>query len=81
MELSARIAARESVAEGINWTFSPMIDVSRDARWGRIMEGSGEDPYLTSKIGVAFVNGLQGNNPDYLKVAACAKHFLQHRSN
>ncbi|MCM4161357.1 beta-glucosidase BglX [Antarcticibacterium flavum] len=76
-EESARIAALESVAHGVNWTFSPMIDISRDARWGRIMEGSGEDPYLTSKVAVAKVNGYQGNdlaNPH--TIAATAKHFV-----
>jgi len=73
---SARIAALESVAEGVNWTFSPMIDISRDARWGRIMESSGEDPYLTSKVAVAKVKGYQGkdlSNPQ--TIAATAKHF------
>lgn len=73
---SARIAALESVAEGVNWTFSPMIDISRDARWGRIMEGSGEDPYLTAKIAVAKVNGYQGEDlADPNTIAATAKHF------
>ncbi len=76
MELSARIAAIESVAEGVNWTFSPMIDVSRDARWGRIMEGSGEDPYLTSLVGVAKIKGYQGDDlAGDLTIAATAKHF------
>jgi len=76
MELSARIAAIESVAEGVNWTFSPMIDVSRDARWGRIMEGSGEDTYLTSLVGVAKINGYQGDDlAGDLTIAATAKHF------
>ncbi len=75
-EESARIAALESVAEGVNWTFSPMIDISRDARWGRIMEGSGEDPYLTSKVGVAKVKGYQGDDLSNPKtIAATAKHF------
>ncbi len=76
MERTARAAARESAASGIGWTFAPMVDVSRDARWGRIMEGAGEDPYLVSKIGVARVKGFQGNdfiNPT--SIAACAKHF------
>ncbi|GAA4311583.1 beta-glucosidase BglX [Pontixanthobacter gangjinensis] len=73
---SARIAALESVAEGVNWTFSPMIDISRDARWGRIMEGSGEDPYLTSQIAVAKVEGYQGEDlSDPKTIAATAKHF------
>ena len=76
MEESARIAALESVAEGVNWTFSPMIDISRDARWGRIMEGSGEDPYLTSKVAVAKVKGYQGDDlSDPKTIAATAKHF------
>jgi beta-glucosidase len=76
MERTAEIAALESAANGVNWTFSPMIDVSRDARWGRIMEGSGEDPYLTSKVAVAKVKGYQSNdlaNPR--SIAATAKHF------
>ncbi|MDT0647155.1 glycoside hydrolase family 3 N-terminal domain-containing protein [Zunongwangia sp. F260] len=76
MEKSARIAAIESVANGVNWTFSPMIDVSRDARWGRIMEGSGEDPYLTSLVAVAKVKGYQGDDlADSTTIAATAKHF------
>ncbi len=76
MEESARIAALESAANGVNWTFSPMIDISRDARWGRIMEGSGEDPYLTSKVAVAKVKGYQGNDlSDPQSIAATAKHF------
>lgn len=75
-EKSARIAALESVAEGVNWTFSPMIDVSRDARWGRIMEGSGEDPFLTSKVAVAKIKGYQGDDlADPMTIAATAKHF------
>lgn len=73
---SARIAAKEATAAGVNWTFAPMIDVSRDARWGRVMEGSGEDPFLTSKTGVARVQGFQGNDlSDKETLAACAKHF------
>ena len=76
MEESARIAALESAANGVNWTFSPMIDVSRDARWGRIMEGSGEDPYLTSRVAVAKVKGYQGNDLSHPHtIAATAKHF------
>lgn len=75
-ERSAQIAALESVAEGVNWTFSPMIDISRDARWGRIMEGSGEDPFLTSKVAVAKVKGYQGDDlSDPRTIAATAKHF------
>jgi len=77
MEESARIAALESVAHGVNWTFSPMIDVSRDARWGRIMEGSGEDPYLTSKVAVAKIKGYQGDDlSSPHTIAATAKHFV-----
>lgn len=76
MEESARIAALESAANGINWTFSPMIDISRDARWGRIMEGSGEDPYLTSKVAEAKIKGYQGEDlSDPKTIAATAKHF------
>lgn len=76
---SAQVAADEASASGINWTFGPMMDVARDARWGRVMEGSGEDPYLGSKIAFARVQGFQGEKiEDLLKVntiAACAKHF------
>ncbi|HSP40870.1 MAG TPA: beta-glucosidase BglX [Gillisia sp.] len=76
IEEGARIAALESVANGVNWTFSPMIDISRDARWGRIMEGSGEDTYLTSVVGVAKIKGYQGNDlSDPRTIAATAKHF------
>ncbi|MDJ0928677.1 MAG: glycoside hydrolase family 3 N-terminal domain-containing protein [Gammaproteobacteria bacterium] len=72
----ARIAAREAAAAGINWTFAPMIDVSRDPRWGRIAESFGEDVFLTAVLAVAMVEGLQGDDltsPD--SIAACAKHF------
>ncbi|MEX0635324.1 MAG: glycoside hydrolase family 3 N-terminal domain-containing protein, partial [Ferruginibacter sp.] len=62
MELSARVAAIEASAVGVNWTFAPMVDVSRDARWGRVMEGAGEDPFLGSKIAAARVKGFQGDN-------------------
>src|SRR5450432_1315171 len=62
VEKSASIAAREASADGICWTFSPMVDISRDPRWGRIAEGSGEDPYLGSQIAKAMVKGYQGNN-------------------
>ena len=76
---SASIAADEASASGINWTFGPMVDISREARWGRVMEGAGEDPYLGSKIATARVKGFQGETrADLLKVntiAACAKHF------
>lgn len=76
IEKSARIAAIESSAEGINWTFAPMVDISFDARWGRVAEGAGEDPYLGSKIAIARIKGFQGDDlskPD--TIAACAKHF------
>ena len=73
---SAAIAASEASAAGVQWTFAPMLDVSRDARWGRIMEGSGEDPFLTAKIGVARVQGFQGDDLSKNNtIAACAKHF------
>ena len=75
-EAGARIAATEASAAGIRWTFAPMIDVTYDPRWGRIAEGCGEDPYLTSVMGTAMVKGFQGEdmaNPT--SVAACAKHF------
>ncbi len=76
IENSARIAAIEASARGINWTFAPMVDISRDARWGRVMEGGGEDPYLGSKVGVARVNGFQGEDLSANNtIAACAKHF------
>lgn len=71
---SAEIAAAEAAASGLNWTFAPMVDVSRDARWGRVMEGSGEDPYLGSLIGVARVEGFQGDLGEF-SLAACVKHF------
>ena len=76
MKKSAAVAASEASAYGIHWTFAPMIDVSRDARWGRVMEGSGEDPYLTAKIGVARIQGFQGDDLSKNNtIAACAKHF------
>lgn len=76
IEKSASIAAREAAAAGIHWAFAPMMDITRDARWGRIMEGAGEDPYLASKISVARVHGFQGDDlSDLHTVAATAKHF------
>lgn len=76
VEEAARVAAVEATANGIKWTFSPMIDISRDARWGRMAESAGEDPLLASRIGVAMVNGYQnGNLADKTSMAACAKHF------
>ena len=76
IERSAKIAASEATGEGINWVFSPMVDIARDPRWGRISEGSGEDPYLGSMIAKAMVRGYQGTsmkNSD--AVMACVKHF------
>ncbi|WP_460621635.1 beta-glucosidase BglX [Hymenobacter tenuis] len=76
MERSARIAAEEASADGINWVYSPMVDIARDPRWGRISEGSGEDPYLGSQIARVMVRGYQGD--DLMKnntVMACVKHF------
>lgn len=71
-----RIAAAEAAADGQNWTFSPMVDVSHDPRWGRVMEGAGEDPYLGSRVGEARVRGFQGNDLSQPNtVAACTKHF------
>ncbi|MCF7559196.1 beta-glucosidase BglX [Sabulilitoribacter multivorans] len=73
---SASIAAKETAASGLQWTFAPMIDVSRDARWGRIMEGAGEDTYLNTVIGVARIHGFQGDDLSHPNtIAACAKHF------
>jgi len=76
IERSARIAATEASADGINWTFSPMVDVSRDARWGRVSEGSGEDPYLGSEIARAMVKGYQGNDfSGNNTIMSCVKHY------
>jgi len=76
MELSARIAATEASASGIHWTFAPMVDIARDPRWGRVMEGAGEDPYLGSRIAYARVKGFQGDKLGGINsVMACAKHF------
>ena len=73
---SSKAAAAEAAATGINWTFAPMVDISRDARWGRVMEGAGEDPYLGSLIAKARVKGFQGEDlSSPLTIAACAKHF------
>ena len=77
VERGARVAAVEASADGIRWTFAPMIDVSRDPRWGRIAESLGEDPYLTSVLGAAMIRGFQGDSlNDPASVAACAKHFV-----
>lgn len=77
VERAAAIAAKEARAAGVHWTFAPMVDIARDARWGRIAEGSGEDPYLGSMMAAARVRGFQGRDysaPD--KVMACAKHWV-----
>ncbi len=76
IEQSAQIAAKEASADGLNWAFSPMVDIARDARWGRISEGSGEDPYLGGKVAQAMVRGYQGKSlADNTSVMACVKHF------
>ncbi len=79
LELSARVAATEAAAGGVHWTFAPMVDIARDARWGRVVEGAGEDPYLGSVMAVARVRGFQGSGPADLAapntIAATAKHF------
>ncbi len=76
IQKSARIAATEASAAGVHWTFAPMVDIARDPRWGRVMEGAGEDPYLGSMIATARVKGFQGNGLGNIDaVMACAKHF------
>lgn len=75
IERSARIAATESSADGINWTFSPMVDISHDARWGRVSEGNGEDAYLGSRIAEAMVKGYQGDLTRNDQILSCVKHF------
>ncbi|MEJ6793155.1 MAG: beta-glucosidase BglX [Lacinutrix sp.] len=76
IQKSARVAATEASSAGINWTFAPMVDITRDARWGRVMEGAGEDPFLASKIATARIKGFQGDNLKATNtIAACAKHF------
>ncbi len=77
VEKAARVSAVEAASEGVRWTFTPMIDIGRDPRWGRIAESLGEDPYVTSILGVSIVNGFQGDslsNPTSL--ASCPKHFV-----
>jgi beta-glucosidase len=77
VEKASRAAAMEAAADGIRWTFSPMVDIARDARWGRMAEGAGEDPFLGSAMAAAYVRGYQGarlDAPD--SIAACAKHFV-----
>ncbi|MDX1584535.1 MAG: glycoside hydrolase family 3 N-terminal domain-containing protein, partial [Thermoanaerobaculia bacterium] len=76
IERSARISATEAAAAGLHWTFAPNVDISRDGRWGRIMEGAGEDPYLGSVVAAARVRGFQGDDLSSTDtLAACAKHF------
>lgn len=76
IEETARVAAMEASADGVNWVFSPMVDIARDPRWGRISEGAGEDPYLGSLIAQAMVRGYQGNDlSNTNSVMACVKHF------
>jgi len=76
IERANRVAAAEAAACGIHWTFAPMVDISRDPRWGRVMEGAGEDTWLGSKIAVARVEGYQGNTPGAVNsLMACAKHY------
>ncbi|HMK31474.1 MAG TPA: beta-glucosidase BglX [Terriglobales bacterium] len=77
VERAARVAAQEASAEGVRWTFSPMVDIARDARWGRIIEGAGEDAYLGQAMARAYVRGYQGlrlDNPT--SIAACVKHYV-----
>lgn len=77
VEKASRVAAQEASATGIRWTFSPMVDIARDARWGRMAEGAGEDPFLGSAMAAAYIRGYQGQHldaPD--SVAACAKHYV-----
>lgn len=75
IEEAARIAAKEASADGINWVFSPMVDICVDARWGRVSEGNGEDPYLGSQIAKAMIRGYQGDYSSNANVMACLKHF------
>lgn len=72
---AAAVAANEAASAGLHWVFSPMLDVSRDPRWGRVMEGPGEDPFMASEMARAMVDGYQSTGVDGLKVMACAKHF------
>jgi len=80
-EQAAAIAAREATAEGVNWTFAPMLDIARDPRWGRVAEGNGEDPFLGAQMATAVVQGFQGNDlaaPE--RIIACAKHYAGYGS-
>lgn len=75
IERMARISAIEASAMGINWTYSPMVDISHDARWGRVAEGAGEDPYLGSRIAEAYIRGYQGDLTEDDEILACVKHY------
>jgi beta-glucosidase len=77
IEQAARVAASEAATDGVRWTFSPMVDIARDARWGRITEGAGEDPFLGSLVAAAYVRGYQGTKlDDPMSIAACVKHYV-----
>lgn len=77
MEEASAVAAREAASAGVHWTFTPMLDIARDPRWGRCVEGSGEDPYLGAQMAAAAVRGLQGDDlSDPERILACAKHFI-----
>ena len=75
MELAARISAVEASSDGLTWLYNPMVDVCRDARWGRCVEGAGEDPYMSSVYAQAMVRGIQGDLNDDDEILACVKHF------
>ena len=75
IEINSSIAAKESAAAGLHWTFAPMVDISTDPRWGRVMEGAGEDTYYGTLVAAARVKGLQGNLDDVLHILACVKHY------
>ena len=77
IEQTARVAALEASSQGVRWTFSPMVDIARDPRWGRIAEGAGEDPYLGAEVARAYIRGYQGSDlADPTSVLACAKHYV-----
>lgn len=81
LEATSAVAAQESAADGIKWTFAPMLDIARDARWGRVAEGNGEDPFLGSQMAAAAVRGFQGTDPgDPNHIVACAKHYVGYGS-
>ncbi|HEX4048482.1 MAG TPA: glycoside hydrolase family 3 N-terminal domain-containing protein, partial [Elusimicrobiota bacterium] len=77
VEKASRLAAREATLDGLRWTFSPMVDIARDPRWGRVAEGAGEDPFLGAAMARAYVRGYQGPDPSAPdSLAACAKHWV-----